>query len=76
MLEGVIVGVRETKLVGEIVFPFRLQKFLFDFPIQSHNGCFLQGPFSVKSEQETKGFLLTEVEGCLMGEVEGIHVGL
>ena len=56
-VEGVVVGERETKLVGEIVFSFRLQKFLFGLPIQTHSGCLLQGHFSVKSEQETKGLV-------------------
>ena len=56
-VEGVFVGVRVPKLVGEIVFLFRLQKFLFGFPFHSQSGCFLQGHFSVKLEQEIKGFV-------------------
>ena len=74
-VEGVVVGVRVPTLVREIVFSLRLQKFSFGFPFQSHNGCLLQGPFSVKSEQETKGFLLGEVEGWLLGDVEGCLLG-
>ena len=61
-VEGKVVGVTVPAVVGKNVSLFGLHTFLSFFPFQSHNGCFLQGTFSVKSEQETKSFLLGEEE--------------